>query len=105
MNLWEELEVLIFYLSSIEDPKQKNKFEYIYNNYFRFMYQIAFSVIGSADLAEEAVHEIFLQILKEIDSLRVDSARGLKSYLYILTYERSIDFLRRWERKRGITQQ
>lgn len=93
--------MLFFYLAAIEDPVQRDKFEYIYKTYFHFMYQAAYSVIRSSDLAEEAVHETFLQLIKEIDSLRINSDRELKSYLYILTRERSIDFLRRWERQKG----
>ena len=33
------------------------------------------------------------------DTLRIDNERALKSYLYIVTRERSIDFLRKWERR------
>lgn len=44
----------------------------------------------------------FVQLLKEIDSLRIDNEKSLQSYLYILTRERTIDFLRKWERRRGV---
>ena len=47
-------------------------------------------------------HETFVQLLKEIDSLRIDNEKSLQSYLYILTRERTIDFLRKWERRRGV---
>ena len=40
--------------------------------------------------------------MKEIDSLRIDNEKSLQSYLYILTRERTIDFLRKWERRRGV---
>ena len=43
-----------------------------------------------------------VQLLKEIDSLRIDNEKSLQSYLYILTRERTIDFLRKWERRRGV---
>ena len=48
------------------------------------------------------MHETFVQLLKEIDSLRIDNKKSLQSYLYILTRERTIDFLRKWERRRGV---
>ena len=51
---------------------------------------------------KNAVHETFVQLLKEIDSLRIDNEKSLQSYLYILTRERTIDFLRKWERRRGV---
>lgn len=56
-------------------------------------------IIKNPTLAEDAVHETFVQLLREIDTLRIDSERALKSYLYIVTRERSIDFLRKWERR------
>lgn len=40
-----------------------------------------------------------MQLLRETDTLRIDNERALKSYLYIVTRERSIDFLRKWERR------
>ena len=62
----------------------------------------ASSIIRDSSLAEDAVHETFVQLLKEIDSLRIDNEKSLQSYLYILTRERTIDFLRKWERRRGV---
>jgi len=41
------------------------------------------------------------RLLRGIDTLRIDNERALKSYLYMVTRERSIDFLRKWERRRG----
>ena len=79
-----------------------NKFEYIYHKYYRFMLRTASSIIQDSSLAEDAVHETFVQLLKEIDSLRIDNEKSLQSYLYILTRERTIDFLRKWERRRGV---
>ena len=32
---------------------------------------------------------------------QIDNEKSLQSYLYILTRERTIDFLRKWERRRG----
>jgi RNA polymerase sigma factor, sigma-70 family len=94
--------VLVFYLAAIDSDESKNKFEYIYRKYYRFMLRTASSIIRDSSLAEDAVHETFVQLLKEIDSLRIDNEKSLQSYLYILTRERTIDFLRKWERRRGV---
>lgn len=83
------------------NPAEERKFEYVYQHYFSFMYHIAYATIQSSDLAEEAVHEAFVQVLKELDSLRIENERELKSYLYLITRDRSIDFIRKWERKKG----
>lgn len=94
--------MLVFYLAAIDSDESKNKFEYIYRKYYRFMLRTASSIIRDSSLAEDAVHETFVQLLKEIDSLRIDNEKSLQSYLYILTRERTIDFLRKWERRRGV---
>ncbi len=94
--------MLVFYLASLDSDENKNKFEYIYRKYYRFMLRTASSIIRDSALAEDAVHETFVQLLKEIDSLRIDNEKSLQSYLYILTRERTIDFLRKWERRRGV---
>lgn len=87
--------MLVFYLAAIDNDESKNKFEYIYHKYYRFMLRTASSIIRDFSLAEDAVHETFVQLLKEIDSLRIDNEKSLQSYLYILTRERTIDFLRK----------
>lgn len=91
-----------FSILPIDNDESKNKFEYIYHKYYRFMLRTASSIIRDSSLAEDAVHETFVQLLKEIDSLRIDNEKSLQSYLYILTRERTIDFLRKWERRRGV---
>ena len=93
--------MLVFYLAALDSDDDKNKFETIYRKYYRFMLHTATGIIKNPTLAEDAVHETFVQLLREIDTLRIDNERALKSYLYIVTRERSIDFLRKWERRRG----
>ena len=86
--------MLVFYLAALDSDDDKNKFEYIYRKYYRFMLHTAAGIIKNPTLAEDAVHETFVQLLRGIDTLRIDNERALKSYLYMVTRERSIDFLR-----------
>ena len=86
--------MLVFYLAAIDnDESKKQNSKYIYHKYYRFMLRTASSIIRDSSLAEDAVHETFVQLLKEIDTLRIDNEKSLQSYLYILTRERTIDFL------------
>ena len=93
--------MLVFYLAALDSDDDKNNFEYIYRKYYRSMLHTAAGIIKHPTLAEDAVHETFVQLLRGIDTLRIDNERALKSYLYMVTRERSIDFLRKWERRRG----
>ena len=49
--------MLVFYLAAIDSDESKNKFEYIYRKYYRFMLRTASSIIRDSSLAEDAVHE------------------------------------------------
>ena len=80
--------MLVFYLAALDSDDNKNKFETIYRKYYRFMLHTAAGIIKNPTLAEDAVHETFVQLLREIDTLRIDNERALKSYLYIVKWER-----------------
>lgn len=95
--------MLQFYLAALETDEQKMKLELIYSSYYQMMLKVATQIIRDPDLAEDAVHETFLQILNEIDHIRIDDKKQLKSYLFLITRERTIDFLRRWERRKDKT--
>ena len=73
--------MLVFYLAALDSDDDKNKFEYIYHKYYRFMLHTAAGIIKNPTLAEDAVHETFVQLLRGIDTLRIDNERALKSYL------------------------
>ncbi len=92
--------MLTFYLAALETEAQKRTFESLYTTYYPMMLKTAMSILKDQALAEDAVHETFLQILREIDTLRIDNPYRLKAYLYLLTRERTIDFLRRWKRQK-----
>lgn len=92
--------MLSFYLAALQFNDQKDKFEYIYTNYFQFMCNCALTVTQNPAFVEDAVHDTFLQILREIDTIRLDNEKSLRCYLYTITRERSIDFLRKWEKKK-----
>ena len=94
--------MLVFYLTALETEAQKRKFESVYTTYYPMMLKTAISILKDQTLAEDAVHETFLQILGEIDTLRIENPHQLKAYLYLLTRERTIDFLRRWKRRKEV---
>ena len=91
----------MIYLLMIDSGEDRRKFVILYETYRHFMMKIALDILKDAYLAEDAVHEAFLQIIKEIDLLRLDNEKELKSYLFLITRERTIDFLRKWDRRKG----
>ena len=89
---------MMIYLSTIESPEEKIKFEELYDKYRGFMLKVASRVLHGEQDAEDAVHNAFLSLAKnmklvpELDSLK------LRGFLYIVTENKAIDILR--ERKR-----
>lgn len=55
--------MLTFYISMLETEEQQDKFSYIYQNYVGFMYHVAKEVVKEHYLAEDVVHETFLQLM------------------------------------------
>ena len=89
---------MMIYLSTIESPEEKIKFEELYYKYRGFMLKIASRILRGEQDAEDAVHNAFMSLAKnmklvpELDSLK------LRGFLYIVAENKAIDILR--ERKR-----
>lgn len=87
--------MLSVYLTMLDTPEQESKFEHIYSAYANYLYNTAFSVTHDSALAEDAVQDTFLQIIREIDLLRSENEKQLKSYLYLLARNRAVDLMRK----------
>ena len=92
--------MLFIYLAMIDDDAQRSKFEYIYHTYYGMMYKVAYELTKDQRLAEDAVHETMVNIIEDIDTIRMDNPKELKSYLYLVTKSKTIDFIRRWEKRK-----
>ena len=77
--------MLFIYLAMIDDDTQRSKFEYIYHTYYGMMYKVAYELTKDQRLAEDAVHETMVNIIEDIDTIRMDNPKELKSYLYLVT--------------------
>lgn len=87
--------MLSVYLSLLETEAQKDKFEYIYTNYCTYMLIVANDISHDRYSAEDIVHETFLELIRIIDSVRISNNKELKSFLWLLTRHKAIDFLRK----------
>jgi RNA polymerase sigma-70 factor (ECF subfamily) len=82
-----------FNLFSYKTSNKENEFMKIYNDYGTKVYRTAFMVLRNANLAEEAVQEVFLTVYKKADSLR--ETRALEKWLYKVTVNACIDIIRK----------
>ncbi len=90
--------MLPFYLSIIDLPEDKRKFELLYEKYRIFMFRVAYNILKDPQAAEDAVHDAFVKVAMSIDSIEeIDSPR-VKGYLIIITRNVSIDTYRKRKR-------
>lgn len=91
---------MLVYLQMIDNPKDKIKFELIYSKYSGFMLQIANEILKNKQDAEDAVHNAFLSIAKNISKISDLDCPKTRGFLVIITERKSIDVLR--DRKKHI---
>ena len=71
--------MLWMYMAMLETAEQKDKIAYIYENYAGMMYHVAIGVVGEHYLAEDAVHETFLRLIRKWKSM---TQRSSNVFLY-----------------------
>lgn len=78
---------------SLLRSRDNNAFTYLYDNYSGALYGIIVQIIGSVELSNDVLQEVFVRIWRKID--RYDPAKG-RLYTWMLNIARnaSIDMLR-----------
>lgn len=87
--------MLWMYVAMLETAEQKDKITYIYENYAGLMYHVALKVVGEHYLAEDVVHETFLQLIRIIDEVEIEDTHKLKRFLSVITHSKSVDAVRK----------
>lgn len=87
--------MLLFYTLLIEEDDDKAKFEKIYTLYRKKMWYTANSVLSDSYLAEDAVHNAFIGIAKNMK--RIEDADSQKTLSYVITAAKNaaLDILRK----------
>ena len=76
--------MLALYLSQVKSEDEKDKFEKIYLLYRGLMLSRAYDILRDRQLAEDAVHNAFLRILKNIKKLNDSQSPSTKSYVMVV---------------------
>lgn len=85
---------MMIYLSMIETPEDRDKFEQIYLKYRYLMVHIAKKFVSNNYDAEDIVHQAFVSIIKNIDTVSEIDSPKTRSYIVLITERKAIDFLR-----------
>lgn len=94
---------MFLYLSMLESPEDKNKFEEIYNTYKQTMFYAANRIIRDEYLAEDIVHQAFLRIIDNLDKINEINCHKTKGFVVIIVENIAIDFYRKRKRENNIS--
>ncbi len=83
----------------ISQNSDQQAFEELYLAYFDRLYKFAFSILHSAEFAEEAVNDVFLNIWQKRSTLK--NIASLSGYLFISTKNTSFNYLSKFRKERN----
>lgn len=98
MDTNRHIEILCKKISQNSDQQA---FKELYLAYFDQLYKFAFSILHSAEFAEEAVNDVFLNIWQK--RTRLKTINNLTNYLYISTKNTSFNYLSKFRKERNTT--
>ena len=76
--------MLDFYLAMLDTPEDKLTFEQLYKEYKSIMYNFAYEILKDEYLAEDAVHNAFLSLIKSFDKINKMDCNEMRNYLLII---------------------
>lgn len=90
---------LSYYLALIEDARDQNKFEYLYNTYHKQMYYAAYRILKDSQYAEDAVHEAFLRLARNISKVDDETSKETKNFVMLITSCAAKDIYRKRQKQ------
>ena len=86
---------LQFYLAIIETPAERDKFDEIYHTYRHTMHHVAMGILHDYHLAEDATHEAFLRIAKNMRKIEEVNVPTTKAFVVIIVRNVSLTMLKK----------
>lgn len=86
---------MLIYLQMIDSTEEKSKFEVIYLRYREYLYRVAFKILQNPQDAEDAVHNAFLKIAKNIKKIGDPECLKTKGYIVTIVRNIAVDYYRK----------
>lgn len=90
--------MLALYMAMVDTDEERSLVEQLYTSYEQMMYKAAFSVLKDSYYAEDAVHEAFLRIIRNMSCLNFDDDKKTRALLVITVRNVCFNMLRRNKR-------
>lgn len=88
----------MIYLSMADTPEERSKLEQVYIKYKDLMFYVANQVLHNTQDAEDAVHQAFLSILKNLDKISDVAGQKTRGFVVVIVERKAIDILRSRQR-------
>lgn len=86
---------MLIYLSMLESEHDKSLFERLYAAHYSDMLVVANRVLGDLHIAEDAVHDAFIKIIKNIEKFYPENGHKTGGLCVVIVENISISMLRR----------
>lgn len=93
---------MIVYLALIDEAPEKSKFERVYLEYRGLMYYVANRILNNPQDAEDAVHNAFVKIAKNISKISEPVCPKTKVFVVTIVEHTAIDLYRKKRRKESM---
>jgi len=86
--------MLAFYMSSLDTEAERTVMAEIYNEHRHVMLRYALQITQNKEIAEDAVHNTFLSVIKHKEKMFPLDRKDLRNKLIVMTKNKCIDILR-----------
>ena len=91
--------MLSLYLSMIDDESSQTKFEQLYMLHRHTMIYEANRILHDQMLAEDAVHDAFLRLMKHLENISDPECHKTRAFVVIVVRNIALDYCRRKQRQ------
>jgi len=81
----------MLFLASIQSDGDRSKAERLYYAYRKLMYKVAFDILHDKHLAEDAISEAFVKIIKNLHKIGEENCPRTKNFLVIICRNTAIN--------------
>lgn len=86
---------MLFYTMLLETDEERSFFEELYYEYRQGMYGLAYSILVDSHAAEDAVHTVFMRLIRHIEKVQKLEKEKQKSYLFTAVKHAALDIKRK----------
>lgn len=87
--------MISFYLSLLDTPEEKSMFEQLYRLYRQDMFKMAYGILKNKYDTEDAVHEAFMRVMKNLTKISEINCPQTHAYLLIIVRNVSLNIIKK----------